>query len=275
MKPKKRLGQNFLINKTIANKIVNAVNLQNKVVLEIGPGKGALSLCLIEKAQEVYAFEIDKSLKQYLDVLEEEHNNFKVIYDDILNVDLNKFIEEIKCESVSLVANIPYYITGLLLNKIRDTKKIDTAVIMMQKEVGDRILAEPGNKEYGSLTVLLNLHFNISRVVNVKRTNFFPKPKVDSVVLKFERTNNHLDGLKSLKNFYEFIDAAFKMKRKTLLNNLSNYYGIGKDETTEKLQKIEPDINVFERAENITLKRFIALSNGWYKWLKKHMLKLI
>lgn len=263
MKPKKHLGQNFLVNKTIVNKITNSVNLQNQIVLEIGPGRGALSYALIHEAKEVYAFEVDTSLKEYLDVLEQENNNFKVIYEDVLNIDFDEFIKKLNVEEVYLIANIPYYITGPLLNKIKETKKITKAVIMMQKEVGERLLAEPKNKEYGNLTVTFNLHYKISRVTNVKNTSFYPKPKVNSIVLKFERTLKYLDNIKDLNKFYEFVDASFKMKRKTLVNNLSNYYNISKEETIDKLIKVEPDFNIFERAENIILSRFIDFFNGW------------
>lgn len=265
MKPKKYLGQSFLINKTIVKKIVSSVNLHNEVVLEIGPGRGALSFCLIEKAKMVYAFEIDKSLKEYLNPLTKEHNNFKVIYEDVLTLDLNGFIEDLKVDNVFLIANIPYYITGPLLNKVKETKKIKTAVIMVQKEVGERLLAKSGNKKYGSLTVLFNFHFKITLVINVKRTNFYPKPKVDSSVLKFKRTDQHKKRVNDIEKFYEFVNAAFKMKRKTLINNLVSHYQITKDKAIDKIKKIEPNFNFLERAENITLERFISLSNGWNK----------
>lgn len=265
MKPKKYLGQSFLINKTIVDKIVSSVNLFNEVVLEIGPGKGALSSFLVEKAKMVYAFEIDQSLKESLNIIEQKYQNFKVIYKDILKVDLNDFIDEIAVNEVLLIANIPYYITGPLLNKMKDTKGIKKAVLMVQKEVGERLLANVGNKNYGSLTVLFNLHFEIKRVINVKRTNFYPKPKVDSVVLKFIRSNTFIKRVNNLKEFYEFVDAAFKMKRKTLVNNLAHYYQISKEEVTQKIKTVEPDFNLLERAENITLERFIAFSNGWNK----------
>jgi len=273
MKPKKHLGQNFLINKNIVYKIANSVNIKDEVVLEIGPGRGALSLALIENAKQVYAFEVDEALKKYLNPLEESNNNFKVIYDDVLNIDFNEFSKEINEDKLILMANIPYYITGPLLNKIKDTKNIKKAVIMMQKEVAERLTATTNNKSYGNLTVTFNLHFQIQKIVNVKRTNFYPAPKVDSVVLKFVRTEKYQNKVNNQTNFYEFVNAAFKMKRKTLVNNLSNYYKITKEETIRKLKEIEPAFETLERAENITLKRFISFSNGWYKWLKKHTLK--
>lgn len=263
MKPKKHLGQNFLINKTIIKKIIASVNLENKVVLEIGPGRGALSLGLLEEAKMLYAFEIDESLKEYLDPLEESNNNFKVIYGDVLNFNFSSFAEEIKETNLTMVANIPYYITGLLLKKIKETKEIKEAVIMMQKEVAERLLSSPNNKEYGALTVVFNLCYEIKRVTNVKKTSFYPAPKVDSVVLKFVRTDKYIKELKSLERFNKFIEASFKMKRKTLVNNLSTYYKISKEEVIEKLLNVEPDYNVLERAENITVSRFIAFSNGW------------
>lgn len=275
MKPKKHLGQNFLINKNVIKKITESVNTKDKIVLEIGPGKGALSSTLIKNSHELIAFEIDESLKEYLTPLEESHQNFTVIYNDILKIDLNEFLKQRKISEVYLIANIPYYITGLLLNKIKETKNISTAIIMMQKEVGERLLANVGSKAYGALSVVFNTYFDISKVINVSKTSFYPKPKVDSVVLKFIRTDKYLKEIKNITNFNEFVEAAFKMKRKTLINNLVSYYNLSKEETIKNLTKIDAEINVLERAENITLKRFINFANGWYKWLLKPMQKLI
>lgn len=265
MKPKKHLGQNFLINQSVIKKITDSVNTQKNVVLEIGPGRGALSSVLIENSLAVYAFEVDEELKKYLTPLEEQHNNFEVIYGDVLKVDLNDFLKKRNIEEAYLIANIPYYITGPLLNKIKDTNKISQAVIMMQKEVGKRLLATHKTKEYGSLSVIFNFYFEIKNVVNVKRTSFYPQPKVDSIVLKFIRTNKYINDVVNIEQFNEFVEAAFKMKRKTLVNNLTSYYQITKEEVVKKLKEIELNFNVLERAENLSIERFIAFSNGWYK----------
>lgn len=265
MRPKKHLGQNFLINKNIVKTIVDSVDLKSKTVFEIGPGRGALTSLLAENAQFVYAFEIDKSLKTHLNEIEKSNDNIKVIYDDVLKINFNEFIKDNNLNDVYLIANIPYYITGPLLNKVIKTVDISVAVIMMQKEVGERLLASPTSKAYGNLTVMFNFHFDITRVVNVKRTNFYPRPKVDSVVLKFERKNDYLKKVDSEEFFTEFVDAAFKMKRKTLVNNLKAHFDLSTQEVIDKLQKTDVNFNDFERAENITVMRFIELANGWNK----------
>lgn len=262
MRPKKHLGQNFLINRNIVKKIVESANIKDKVVFEIGPGKGALSFLISEEAKHLYAFEIDKRMEAFLEPLD-GYYNAEVIYEDVLNIDLNEFIEEKELEEVSLVANIPYYITGLLLNKVKDTPKITEATIMMQKEVGERLTASIGTRQYGSLTVIFNFFYDIKRVLNVKRNNFAPMPKVDSVVLKFTRKEDVLKEIKNIDFFIEFVEASFKMKRKTLVNNLASHFKLKKNYIVEKLQSIDPHFKELERAENITVKRFINFTNRW------------
>ena len=166
-------------------------------------------------------------------------------------------------DDVNLIANIPYYITGPLLNKVKDTFNISLAVIMMQKEVGERLLATPTSKTYGNLTVMFNFYFKITKVVNVKRTSFYPRPKVDSVVLKFIRRDDYLNKVKSVEFFTEFVEAAFKMKRKTLVNNLKAHFGLSSEEVINKIHKVDQNFNIYERAENISVMRFIDLANGW------------
>lgn len=262
-KPKKRYGQNFLKSDAIIDKIINSIDFKNKIVIEIGPGRGALTKRLIKHAKHVYAFEIDESLKGCLNTLENS-GNLIVIYKDILSINLDEFLKENNIDEALLIANIPYYITGPILFLINDSVLVKESVIMIQKEVGDRLLSEPGNKTYGSLTVLLGVKNDIHRVTNVKNTAFYPVPKVDSVVVKLVKTNRYLDLIQSESQFTEFVKAAFMQKRKTMLNNITNYYQIDKQIAEDKLSRIDKEFNSLERAENLSIERFIRYSNGWY-----------
>lgn len=263
MKPKKRYGQNFLINQSIAKTIVEKSEIDNKVVIEIGPGKGALTSLLIKEAKYVYAFEIDLAFKPLLQKLS-LNNRLKVIYEDILQVDLNKLIKNNELQGIICVANIPYNITGPILTKLSAIPEIKSLVLMVQKEVGQRLLATPNNKSYGQLTVIYNYLYTISKVIDVKKTNFYPIPKVDSMVIKMDRITTYQKLVKNETNFIEFVKASFTQKRKTLINNLKAYYRLTTEQVKEKLFQIDHNFSTFTRAEGLDIKTFIKLANRWY-----------
>lgn len=263
MRPKKRYGQNFLTNKSISKQIVEASEIKDKIVFEIGPGKGALTKELIKEASFVYAFEIDLSFKPILNKLTLE-NPLKVIYDDILKINLTQLIKENNLNDITCVANIPYNITGPILTKLKDNPEITRLVLMVQKEVGNRLLAMSNTKAYGELSVVFNYFYEISKVVDVKRTNFYPIPKVDSVVIKLDKINNYQKEVNNELNFLEFVKASFMQKRKTLINNLKAYYQLSSEEVKDKIIKIDPNFNFLTRAEAISINEFIILANGWY-----------
>ncbi|MDD2259504.1 MAG: 16S rRNA (adenine(1518)-N(6)/adenine(1519)-N(6))-dimethyltransferase RsmA [Acholeplasmataceae bacterium] len=262
--PKKQYGQNFLINETVLNKIINANDLAGKTVIEIGPGRGALSKKLIEKAKAVYAFEIDKSLKSYLNPLEVNYPNFQVVYEDILKVDIDLFLETNGIDEAVCVANIPYYITGPIIEKLIQSKRIKSSTLMVQKEVSNRITATPNNREYGALTVLLGYQYEIRKITNVKNTSFFPAPKVDSAVIKLDRTSKYQSSIQDEAFFVGLVNGSFKQKRKTLLNNLSDYFRVTKQVLETKITLINPNFNPLIRAESLSVEDFIALSNNLY-----------
>lgn len=264
MRPKKRFGQNFLINDKISSDIVTYSEIADEVIFEIGPGKGALTKHLLKQAKHVYAFEIDTSFKPILNKLAEENNHFEVIYNDILNIDLHQLIKDKNLTEISCIANIPYNITGPILNKLKDVNEIKKMSLMVQKEVGDRLTAQVNTKAYGQLSVIFNFYYDTKRIVNVKRTNFYPIPKVDSVVVRMDRTDKYIGLVKDLNSFNEFVKAAFTQKRKTLVNNLKSYYQMTNQEVLEKLQTIDKTFEPLTRAEQITINEFIELSNGWY-----------
>lgn len=264
MKPKKRYGQNFLINEQISTKICTNSEIKDEIVFEIGPGKGALTKHLLKEARFVYAFEVDYSFKPILNKLSLENTNFKVTYQDILQVDLNKFIDEHNLEIISCVANIPYNITGPILTKLKDIANINKLILMVQKEVGDRLTAKPNSRAYGQLSVVYNYFYNVKKVIDVKRTNFYPIPKVDSVVVRLDRTDKYKSLSNNEDNFLEFVKASFTQKRKTLINNLKAHYHLSNEEVFNKLIKIDKSIDSLIRAEQLTVDEFIILANGWY-----------
>ena len=185
---KKNLGQNFLQDKNIIDKIVNAPDYgDNNLVIEIGPGAGALTKELLKKVDRAILYEVDTRLEKILNKELSTFVNYELIFDDFLNRDVNKDISKYDFDNLYIVANLPYYITTPIITKIINDKiPINEIVIMIQKEVADRFSAKPGSKEYGQITVFLNYFFDIDNVCNVSKNCFFPKPKVDSAVIKMK-----------------------------------------------------------------------------------------
>lgn len=260
MKAKKQFGQNFLKSESVIQKIIKANVISEHVVIEIGPGRGALTKHLM-KAKRYIAFEIDTSLKPLLDTLT-QGDPVEIVYEDILNIDLPKFLNERGIDRCIVVANIPYYITGPILQLIASIKPIISATLMIQKEVADRLLSRSG-KTYGALSVLMGYQFDIEKVTHVKNTAFYPVPKVDSVVVKLTRTDHYTSQIVNEDKFITFVKNAFMQKRKTLINNLVANYHVSKEEALYNLQEIEVDINPLIRAENVSIDTFINYANGW------------
>lgn len=246
---KKKFGQNFLTDKNMLIKIVDSAQIENKNVIEIGPGKGALTNYLVEKAKFVFAYEIDESLKPFLDEIEKNNNNITVYYEDFLNTKLQE-------NEYHIVANIPYNITSPILFKIFENDSILTATIMIQKEVADRILAIPKTKEYNALSVLLQLSADIKRIFNVDKKLFYPVPKVDSTVIRISKNNVKLKEEETI-----FIKNCFMQKRKTILNNIFSNYEVNKDVIEKFL--IKNNINPSIRAEALSKEELLKLARAW------------
>jgi len=257
---KKKYGQNFLTDVNLLNKIVTKASITDKNVLEIGPGKGALTKIIVPQAKHVLAYEIDATLKPFLNF--ENHNNVNIIYDDFLKRDLLKDFDYYFSPNsqLSLIGNLPYYITSPILFKIIDTPQINDATIMIQKEVGMRLLAQPNNKNYNALSVIIQFLFSIEKIQEVKRHMFFPAPKVDSIVIKITKNNNICPTF--LQQFIKFIKASFKQKRKTLLNNLSCQFLLSKETIIPFF--LQHHIPLQIRAEQITLETFQKLTVKWF-----------
>lgn len=249
---KKSLGQNFLKDNNIINKIVDSIDPDiNDLIIEIGPGDGALTRKLVNKKCDIKCFEIDERLKERLNLI--EANNLDVIFCDFLKIDLKKYIDK-KYKHIYFIGNLPYYITTAIINKIVDEANPYEIVIMIQKEVGNRFRALPGNKEYNSLSVFLQYNFEISKVCDVSKNCFEPVPKVDSVVIKLKTKEKK--ELKNEEYFYNLVKDSFKQKRKNLRNNLKNY-------DLDKIEKILNEINksLQNRAEELSVDDFIYISN--------------
>lgn len=258
---KKTLGQNFLKDDNIVNKIVNATEYKkNNLVIEIGPGAGSLTKKLLPKVDKAILYEIDTRLERILNKELAEYDNYTIIFDDFLNRNVNDDLSNYCFDNLYIVANLPYYITTPIISKIIEEKIPDCEiVIMIQKEVADRLCALVGTKEYGQLTVFLNYFYDIKRVTNVSKNSFVPKPKVDSAVIKMVKKDN-LEYVKDLDFFRKIVKDSFRFKRKTIKNNLCNYDINIIESVLEKY-----NFNINTRSENIPYYVFVELANELLK----------
>ena len=258
---KKSLGQNFLVDSNILTKIVESAKIDNKtLVLEIGPGIGSLTEELAKKAKKVISFEIDNRLIPILKDTLSPYKNIEIINQDILKVDVDSVIEkqEENYEKVVLVANLPYYITtAIITHLLENTKKISSYVVMMQKEVANRLSAKVGTKDYNSLTILLNYYTNVSYLFTVPKKVFIPAPNVESAVVEII-TKSKKDEEIDEKTFFNFVRNCFSQRRKTLLNNLISNFGKEKKEILIKSCE-EAGIDPKRRSETLDIAEFNRL----------------
>lgn len=253
MKAKKSLGQNFLIDNNVINKIVDEVSAcNNDLIIEIGPGRGALTSKLKKKGCNIIAYELDKDLKNILSKLEDD--KLHVIYKDFLNINIKDDIKDIKYNNLYLVGNLPYYITTPIIEHvIKENINFTKFTIMIQKEVADRFMAHEKTKDYGYITLVLKYYFEINKVCDVSKYAFNPVPKVESSVISFTPRKNKVDV--KADSYFKFLKNAFRMKRKNLRNNLNGIYDLEKLE--EVLEKYGLDLSV--RAEELTEEIFVDL----------------
>ncbi|URZ87688.1 16S rRNA (adenine(1518)-N(6)/adenine(1519)-N(6))-dimethyltransferase RsmA [Floricoccus penangensis] len=267
---KKSLGQNFLTDPNILEKITATADLSDQVnVIEIGPGIGALTEFLARNAAEVMAFEIDDRLIPILDETLADYDNVQVVNEDILKTDLQSQIKKFKNPElpIKVVANLPYYITTPILMHLIESKiPFAEFVVMMQKEVADRISAEPNTKSYGSLSIAVQYFMDASVAFIVPRTVFVPAPNVDSAILKMVRRDQPLVEVSDEDFFFKMSKMAFLHRRKTLWNNLLAQFGKA-DETKVKLTKAleEAEISPTIRGEALSIPEFAKLSEALYR----------
>ena len=259
MKAKKSLGQNFLIDKNVISKIVAEISAcENDLIIEVGPGQGALTKELKKYNTSLIAYEVDRDLITILSKLEDDKT--RVIWQDFLKSDIREDIKNIKYNKLYIVGNLPYYITTPIIEHIMDSNiNLDKLVIMVQKEVADRFLAKPHSKEYGYITVVLNYYFDISKVTNVSKYAFKPVPKVESTVLRLVPKNNKEDL--DFNKYKFFLKKCFSQKRKTLKNNLKGYNWNLVNEILNKYNLSE-NVRAEEISGEILVEIFKNLSNG-------------
>lgn len=255
-KHKHSLGQNFLKDRKVLIKIIDSVDVkEDDLIIEIGPGQGALTKYLKLFHSYLRCFEIDERVRKYLNTFEDEKT--EIIYQDFLQVDINEVVKDIKYNKLYIIANLPYYITTPIIEKIINSKvEVEGMVLMVQDEVADRLCAIPGSKNYGYITVYLNYYFNLEKLFTVDRSSFEPVPNVDSAVIKLSLKENRLI-VNDEDKFFEFVKDAFKMKRKNLKNNLRKY---DLDKINNILSKY--DLSLQDRAEKVSLECFIEMFNS-------------
>ena len=251
---KKKYGQNFLRDESILNNIIKRFDVDKTgLIIEVGPGDGALTKKLLLKEMPVICFEIDDSLKEKLDLL--KCDNLKIVYADFLSINLEDYIKNNK--HIYFASNVPYYITTPIINKFIDSNIIPEVMIMMvQKEVAERLCSKPGNSQYGAISVILNYFFDVEFLFNVDRNCFYPIPNVDSAVIKLVKKKKTLK-LNDYDKFKKIVNDSFMMKRKTIRNNLRNY-------DLEKVENIleKYNLNLTNRAEEVDYKIFVDIANS-------------
>ena len=260
----KKFGQNFLINTSILEEIIDAAEITREdFVLEIGPGIGTMTQYLCEAAREVVAVEIDTSLIPILGDTLSAYDNVEVMNADILKVDIAKLADERNGgKPIKVVANLPYYITTpIIMGLFESHVPIDSITIMVQKEVADRMQEGPGSKEYGALSLAVQYYAKPEIVVNVPPSCFMPQPKVGSAVIRLTRHENPPVDVDNEKLMFQVIRASFNQRRKTLANGLNNFgsFSLGKEEIQKSIEELGVPVNI--RGEALSLEQFAKLSN--------------
>lgn len=263
---KKSLGQNFLIDVNIIQKIIDASDIgENTGIIEIGPGMGSLTEQLAKNAKKVVAFEIDQRLIPVLKDTMGPYDNVEIINEDILKADIAHYVTEhlADCDNIMVVANLPYYITTpILLNLMQQTLPIDGYVVMMQKEVGERLNAQVGTKAYGSLSIVAQYYTETSKVLTVPKTVFLPPPNVDSIVVKLMKRQTPEVDIDNEDEFFKMTKAAFSQRRKTISNNYQSLFVDGKANKEIIKKWLETSgIDPRRRGETLSIKEFAKLYN--------------
>lgn len=259
----KNLGQNFLIDDEAVAGILEAANVsKDDLIIEIGPGLGTLTKELLDRAGKVICIELDKRMIEILNDRFSMYDNFKVLNDDVLKVDLKTLIANEKIKNTKIVANLPYYITTPIIMKLLEERlDIETITVMIQKEVADRLVTKPGTGDTGAITYTIHYYTEPKRVLEVPNTAFIPVPKVNSTVINLNILKKPRVTVKDEAKLFEVIKTAFMQKRKTLVNALANSSKFGTKEQIEKiLQTLEIDNKI--RPEKLTLEEFTQIAEA-------------
>lgn len=260
----KKLGQNFLIDDEVIEGIVSAANVnKNDLIIEIGPGLGTLTKRLLENGGKVICIELDTRMIGILNDRFKFYNNFEVINQDVLKVDLNKLINENKNEELrtaKIVANLPYYITTPIIMKLlEDRLDIESITVMVQKEVADRLVDVPGGKNSGAITYGVSYYTKPEKVIDVPNNSFIPAPEVNSSVIKLNVLDKPAVDVQSEEMLFRIIKMAFMQKRKTLLNGLTNGNLASKEQIEEMLTNLGFDLKI--RGEKLSLEDFAKIAD--------------
>lgn len=267
IKANKNLGQNFLINEEVVTNIVDCSNIDKQdLVIEIGPGLGTLTKYLLEKAGKVICIELDTKMLQILKDRFSLYNNFELINNDVLKVDLKNIIEKEKAEgkikNVKIVANLPYYITTPIIMKLLEEElELESITVMIQKEVADRLIAIPGEKNTGAITYAVYYYATSEAIMEVPNSSFIPEPAVTSKIIKLNIRKEPIVTPKNKEKMFKVIKCAFMQKRKTLLNSLTNNKIFeNKKQGIELLKSLQINENI--RPEELTLEQFEKISDN-------------
>jgi len=262
----KSLGQNFLTDKKIRDTIIEAAEIESTdLIIEIGPGKGVLTNEAARRAAKVIGIEIDKSLIPILDFNLREHDNVKIVNENILKCDLGKTIADAgEFAAVKVLGNLPYYITTPIIMKILEENiSAKSITVMMQKEVAERMEAEPGTKTYGALSLAVQYYCTVKHIANVPKEAFVPRPKVDSRVLRLDIRSRKPVEVQDEKYFFACIRAGFGQRRKTLRNSLAGVTGNDKEKSGRILELTGTD--PLRRAETLTMQEFADIANKLFE----------
>ncbi|WP_268913906.1 16S rRNA (adenine(1518)-N(6)/adenine(1519)-N(6))-dimethyltransferase RsmA [Lentilactobacillus sp. SPB1-3] len=263
---KKGLGQNFLVDIDVLRRIVTTAEItEDDSVVEIGPGIGALTEQLAKNASKVVAFEIDDNLLPVLYDTLHDYSNIKIINQDVLKANLPQVIDEEfgTNKSVKVVANLPYYITTpIIMDLLHNDDRIESIVVMMQKEVAERLTAKPSTKAYGSLSVIMQQQKNVDIAFLVSKDSFIPSPKVDSAIIKITTKEQTGSQPFDLKKFQGFVRGCFMHRRKSLYNNLQGIFG-KTAEIKENIKEVTTEMGLSDNArpEELTVEEFVELCN--------------
>lgn len=263
----KRLGQNFLADGNIVDKIIEAAQIDNRdAVIEIGPGMGALTAAAAERAAVVIAVEIDKALIPLLADALGEYKNIEIIHNDILKENLSELIKQYakNARAVKIIGNLPYYITTpVIMKMLEERTAAESMTVMVQKEVADRVRALPGTRAYGAITASINYYCTVRHIADVPRSVFVPKPNVDSAILRLDIRKSPPVSLIDERDFFACVRSGFGQRRKTLQNSLTGLYGLDKQGISNALANASIDPS--RRAETLDLFEFATLADSIHR----------
>lgn len=260
--PLKRFGENYLVDANIKDKIINSSGIgRNDTVLEIGPGFGALTIDLAASGAKVFAVEKDKkACAIFKEICGDKYRNLEIFNGDILDFEIG----ELKAaKRVKVIGNLPYYATTPIIEYLIENRGlIESALIVVQKEVADRLLAQPGSKDYGSISCFIRYHTNPSYIYTIKRTSFYPEPEVDSSILRLGMLAEPAVKVNDEKLFFKIVRGSFNQRRKTIINSLSRpeVLGLPKKDLLKILEKAQ--IDPLSRPEDLSILSFAKISNS-------------